>query len=667
MRKRGQVTSFIILGVIIVALVAISIYYRDYLMESLSSIGIISGVKVPQEFQEIDLYVEGCVDYISEDGIRLLGSQGGYISILEDSIPAGPANLFSNRLSIFPNGKMEVPYWFYVAANNIPRNAAPSISSMENGLASYIDSNLDDCIDNFSDFPLFKVSQKDHKTSVKIKKDSVDVDVSFPMHAEFGESEYNFKNFKVEVPAALGKLYSMSLQIQDSESDSYYLEDKTYDILVLYDEIPLSETDFSCSPRVWSKAKVIQDFKKFLSYNVQAIKVKGTDYDILPGRKYFEWSALETSYPDTSVNFMYSDSWPIYLDVVPSQGDVLKGDSYLKKDAGKALSYLSSFFCINQYNFVYDIKHPVLIILHDDNSFGGQGLDFQFATMVVIDNNQPRENKAVDLGISDDVATNEICKYANTRITINVLRPSIGKEYVTVSGADVSYKCITTLCGMGKTGSDGSITANFPTCLNGAVIATKDGFHQGKTILSTNEPASTSVVLEPYYDLNVNVRILSPGIRSPLATEKVVFNLFNKDAGYSTSFVYPDDKKLKLIAGDYEITSYVIDDSPFEIAIQGKEVEHCTKVPQGILGIFGVEEEKCSSVNIPPTTLKTVVKGGANFKFTAGRDDLASASRVTLYTVAGKTPSTYDELADIYSTIESNAQKSYFIYPGFER
>ncbi len=666
MQKRGQVTAFIILGVILVILVATGIYYRGYLIESLSSISIVSGVKVPEEFQGINLHVENCINDISEDGIRLLGSQGGYISIPDDIIPASPANPFSNRLLVFQDGNMEVPYWFYVTANNLPKNAAPSLGYMEKSLASYIDSNLDDCIDNFSDFQKFKVNQNPHKTSVKIEKDVVRVDVSYPLNVKLDNTEYNFKDFKLDINAALGKLYSMALQIQSSESETYYLEDKTYDILVLYDEIPLSQTDFSCTPRVWSKAKVTEDFKKFLSYNIPAIKVAGTDYGLLPGRKYFEWDALQSSYPGTNINFIYSGSWPLYLDVSPSEGDLLKGDEFITKNSGNSLSYLSSFFCINQYHFVYDIKHPVLAVLHDDNSFDGRGLDFQYATQVVIDNNQPRENSASDLELPEDT-TNEICKYANSEVTINVIRPSLGKEFVTVPDADVSYKCITTLCHIGKTSSDGSLTAGFPACLNGAVIANKDGFHEGKTTFSTNEPASTSVVLEPYYDLNVDVQILSPTSRSPLSTEKVTFTFLNKEAGYSTSFIYPDDKKVTLIAGDYEVKSYVVEDSPFEIPIQGKEIETCNKVPQGVLGIFGLEEEKCTTVNVPPTKLKTLVKGGANFEFTVNREDLASATKLVVYTVASKTPSSYDELSDIYSSIGNNANVSYFVYPRFER
>lgn len=658
-------TAFIILGVIIVALVAIGIYYRNELIQSLSSIGIPVGIKVPQEFQEISQHVEGCVYAISEDGIRLLGSQGGYISIPEDDIPAGPANPFSNKLLVFPNGDMEVPYWFYYTANNIPKDAAPSLSSMEKNLASYIDDNLDECIDNFSDFPRFKITPRVHKTTVTINKDSVSVDVSYPITAKLEDKEYTFKDFKIEVDAALGKLYSMALQIQDSENQDYFLEERSYDVLVLYDEIPLSETDFSCSPRVWSKTKVTEDVKRFLSYNIPAIKIKGTDYDLLPGRKYFEWDALETSYPGTSVNLLFSPSWPFYLEVFPAEGDVLKGDTMIKKGTGKAMSYLSSFFCLNQYHFIYDIKHPVLFVIHDDKSFGGAGLDFNFATQVVIDNNQPRENRAADLELPEDT-TNEICKYPSTRITVNVLRPSVGSEYVVVPGADVSYKCITTLCPIGKTGSDGSITANFPACINGAVIANMDGFHQGKTILSTNEPASTSVILEPYYDLKVDVRIL-PALRAPYVGEKVVFNFVNKEAGYSTSFSYPDDSKLTLIAGEYQVSSFVVEDSPFDITIQGREIESCVKAPSGVLGIFGVEEEKCSTVNIPPTKLQSVIKGGANFNFKVSRAELASSSKIVLYTVADKTPTTYDELTDVYSGLADNSQKPYFVYPRFER
>jgi hypothetical protein len=667
MQKRGQVTAFIILGVVIVILVAMGIYYRGYIVQSLSSLGIVSGVKVPAAFQEVNSYVETCIKDVSEDGIRLLGSQAGYLSIPDDNIPAGPANPFSNRLVIFNGGNMEVPYWYYIAANNIPVNAAPSVSSMETNLGDYIDSNLDNCLANFSGFDKFKITPMAHKTSVTIEKDVVIVDVSFPINAKLDQSEYNFKKFTLDIDAALGKLYSMALQIQDSENTDYFLEDKTYDVLVLNEEIPLSETDFSCSPKVWSKAKVSTDLKRLLSYNIPNIKVKGTEYDLADGHKYFEWSALETSYSGTRANLMYSQSWPLYMDVVPSKGDLLEGDSFIKNTgASEAMAYVSSFFCINQYHFIYDIKYPVLIILHDDESFTNSGLDFQFATQVVIDNNQPRENNATDLNLPDDT-TNEICKYASARTTVSVLRPSIGKEYVPVPDADVSYKCITTICPIGKTGKDGSVTANFPACINGAAIAKKDGFHEGKTIFSTNEPSSTSVVLEPYYELNVDVRVLSPAPRSLYANEKVIFNFINKELGYSTSISYPETKKVTIIAGKYDVTSYIIEENSFEVTIQGKEIESCNKVPSGILGVFGVEEEKCSTVKLPATKLKTIVKGGANFQFDVARSDLGSASKVLLYTVADKAVSNTEDLADVYSGISTNAQKSFFVYPRFER
>lgn len=665
MQKRGQVTLFVILGVTVVVLAALVLYYRDYVSSSLSSIGIPVGMKVPGEFQEVGFYVEDCVHSISEDGIRLLGSQGGYISIPNDPLPAGPANPFSNRLLVFPNADLEVPYWFYFTANNIPKNVPPSVTFMEKSLASYIDSNLDSCISNFSDFSRFKISSSYHKTSVKINKDSVDIDLSYPINIKLGNNEYNFNEFKFSSDAALGKLYSMALQIHNSESNNYYLEDKTFDVLALYDEIPLSETDFSCSPKVWSKSKVASDLKRFLSYNIPPIKVKGAGTSV-PTNKYFEWNSLESSYPSTNVNFVYSESWPFYFDVVPSEGDLLKGDSFIKRSGNKALSYISSLFCLNQYHFIYDIRHPVLVMLHDDNSFNGRGLDFQYATLVVIDNNQPRENKALDLDLPDDV-TNEVCNYGSSKITVNVLKPSKDNALLPIPGADVSYKCITNLCGMGVTDREGSLTSNFPPCVNGFVIAGKEGFSEGKVSLSTNEPGSISVILEPYYVVDLDVKVLSPSVRTPLSTEKIIFSFVNTESDYSTSFTYPEDKNVTLVVGDYEVSSYVIEESPFDITIPGRDIEHCDKVPKGVLGIFGVEEERCFTVKTPPSTLKTLVKGGVNFNFTVSRSDLSSSSKLVVYTVADKSPSSYEDIANIYSTIDGNINKPYFIYPRFEK
>ena len=136
MNKRGQMTMFVIIALIIVGSIVLFYVFRE-------RFGI---TKIPPEFQPVfDLY-ESCVEQETEAAIELAGTQAGQV-FMEDYIPGSEYAPSSSHLNFlgFP-----VPYWYYIAGNGIIKENVPSKSDIENDLAEYIESRLNNC--NFDRF-----------------------------------------------------------------------------------------------------------------------------------------------------------------------------------------------------------------------------------------------------------------------------------------------------------------------------------------------------------------------------------------------------------------------------------------------------------------------------------------------------------------------------------
>lgn len=661
--KKAQATTFIILGIILVIAI-FSIYKaKDYIIKTQWELERQRTATVPSQAQDIKIYIDSCIKEIAEEGVIIMGMQGGYINLPEDPIPATPANPFSNTLSIFQRGNLRVAYWYYKTANGIDKSQLPTVEQMENELASYINENLDSCINSFRDFPTYNISAATPTTQAEIEDDEIFLTVTYPIRMEYKDFGFEFDKFyeKIEVP--LGELYDISKQIFEQENQDYYLEEKTIDMMVLYDEIPFSGTEFECGTKIWSKTNVIKGFKEVISKNVPFIQIKGTDYTLAePSHSYFEWNALDKEYKDVTINTLYSTSWPFYLEVYPSDGDLLQSDVLTSEIQDSVMKFLTSLFCINNYNFVYDVKYPLIFILEKEEYI------FQFATQVVIDNNQPRENKLGILDLPDEEKT--ICKNPTTKTTISVSKIEADESLTPLENADVSFKCITTVCGVGSTDKKGETTTLLTPCLNSMLSAAKEGFHPSKIFISTNEESSVSILLEPYYSKEFEVKVIDKStglVREPRPTEQIIFQLENTDADYSTTIAYPsEEKKIKLIPGDYKVKSHLIENSTWGIIIAEKQIRTCVEVPKGILGVFGATEEKCTEATIPSITLEQAITGGAEFDWNIDRSLLASDNKLILYTVFDTFPTTYDDLTDVYEKITDNAKSTAFMLPGFE-
>ncbi len=653
MKKRGEVTTFVIIGILIVTAVVTfffvrnTVFFRDLVQETQKTI------TVPEQAKIVKAYVESCVKDVADRGITLLSAQGGYVVIPDDPLPRGPVNMFSNYVDIFNDGTSAVPYWYYQAANGVDKVQMPALTAVRDQLEVFINDNLAGCLQDFTVLRGrgYEIDQGAPRSRVAINDENVRVDVSYPLDVQLRDFQFHFDTFSATTERALGKMYKAARDVLAAENEKFFIEDYALDSMAVYDQIPFSGVDFECSPRTWQRSKVIEDMKNVFAATIPSIKIKGSQYALADDfAKYFV-TDVGTRPGDITFQFTYSPTWPFAIDILGENSEVLRGKPFAEPTVAR---FVNQFFCANTYHFVYNLKFPVVISLYDEES----GDTFQFATQAIIDHNQPRQN-SVEVPTID--AATEICDKRATPLKVYAMGYRSDGSLAALDDAKVSLKCLNEVCDMGNTlwdGSEYSLSGQFPACFNARLTAEKEGHVAASEILSTNEEATITLTLERLYDLDASAMTVSDtGVNPVQPTEQVTFTFDNKDVDYMTTLVYPGSNTVQLAPGTYEITtSTVVQSSGF--TIPGKEVKSCVDAPRGgVLGIFGLNEKKCVNYRTDDVQLDQVVAGGGTVMWSVSREQLAGAKKLTLYAVRGPLPRTLEELSKTSSDIAENKYK----------
>jgi hypothetical protein len=646
MEKRGQVTVFVIIGIVIVAAaVTVFIYQRNVQENKLDSAKAAASAIPPRALIVKD-FIDGCVSEVAREGVFILGERAGYIDVPEDGLSGSNVNFFSNNLEIFSGSGVKIPYWWYESASTIDKTQVPSLEDMAMSLEKYIDSNVGDCIDlKFFESNGYRFRTAPFVSEVEILDNVAAVKANYELYMEIEDFEFEFNVFYVEVEVPLGELYKAAVNIYNYEAREMFLENKTIDYLIVYDELPYSGVDFDCSPRIWTKTKVVQDFKEILNNNIPVYKVKGTKYE--RSEKYYEINALKGR-KSFNVNFHYSEDWPLYIDFLGEDSELLRGQAYTTDD--KLGGFITSLFCLNNYHFVYDIKYPVLIELSKDDFV------FQYPMMVVIDNNQARKNIA-EIDYSDQLDS-FLCDKTQQDIIVYTLGRGIDGELKQVD-AEVSYKCSTSSCDVGNTFIDKPLTAAFPQCVNGFVFSSKEGYHRGKEMLTTVEPTTISIVMDELKEVEVEIMALDNGVERSLAEGEIAFlSMENSEEEYSVSVDSKNSEKVKLIPGNYFVKAYLMAESKIGFKFPEQEIENCFDVPSGgVLGLFGGTDRKCVKSTIEATELDSIITGRDEFTWYVNGDELYNADKIVFYINKYKNPRNVQEMTEIFSKNKKEARK----------
>ncbi|MDO8460065.1 MAG: hypothetical protein Q7S74_03080 [Nanoarchaeota archaeon] len=611
LNKKGQVAVFVIIALVIVGGIITFFVLK----------GNVGGNKeIPSEFAPVFDYYQKCIEQEAKVAIQLAGTQGGHIYV-KNYVPGNEYAPFSSQLNFlgFP-----VPYWYYVSASSLIKEQVPSKPSMEKEIAQYIQEGASTC--NFEPFLAqgFVIKQEAPDVKVSIEDTKVNVDVTGDLVVSKEGSSAHKSSYHSEIASKLGKFYKIALSIYSKQKEEAVFENYAVDILRLY--APVDGVEIMCSPKIWKTRGVIDDLKKAIEQNFGTIKFKGNYYNLKDEkRKYF----VIDSAVDEPVNIMYSQNWPIKINI---NGEGVDDEIMMANPVGMQQGMGVMGFCYAPYHFVYDMSFPVMIQI-----YSGQEL-FQFPVVVVVDKNVPRKAVLSNISVNSEDEP-DLCKFLTQSINVNLYDNNLKK----IDG-NLSYECFDQQCRLGST-KNGVFVGSAPSCFNGYLVVRADGYAEKKQLFSTNKDSFADVVLDREYKENVSITI------DGKVFEGMAVASFVRNDGKSTSLAYPEISEIKLSEGSYDVKVYVYGNS--SVVIPSSTKTQCQQVPQtGLPGFFGATEEKCFDITIPETKIDyALIGGGTTADYFVGSE--LEKGRMLIDAASLPIPTSVDQLQKNFESFET--------------
>lgn len=563
-KKRGQVSGFLIVAIIILIMIFAYFFVKKLLVYDVQPFPVVN-----PSFKDVHELVQSCLTKNTEDAIKLLAMQGGYINLPKRLLLNKEAylNLDGTEYSL-----IKIPYWYWRGYNMVP-----SISDMEKQIAEYVEENLPQCVDNFDSLnSTYEIYSLKPKAYPKIYDDNVEVTLKFPISAKKLDTNERAEldTFKVVLNARLKKLYDLAKLIHFDEAKNYFLENLTIDLMVINPKIPFDGIELSCSRKEWNIPSLINELKQTLYANIPRVKVDKTNFVPFKDSEVYEqnnmfWHVTDLDdYKDISVGLNYNPSWRLGFRVRPRDGDIIY--------SSEGRIFNQKFFpktCIQTYHFTYDVSYPVRFILTDKDSFNGEGLTFTFAEPVIVDHNQPEREQ---YGINDFF----IPIYKESFCEKKVDSPFSVKAYDKVTGFDlsdvnVSLNCLVRYCPMGKTKynsyDDGyDLTIYHPQgCSGGYLELSKDGYLDAEQFVDFTKQTDASVAMIPVADIPYKVftrtKGKNEGLRKTLPSNyKVFVHIHNKYDDFLELYNRTSSKiRLILANTGYNLTINLLDGDKF--------------------------------------------------------------------------------------------------------
>ncbi len=602
--KRGQITIFIIIAIIIVAATGFYFAFGETLTQE----------KIPASIEPAYISFLSCVEENTLAGISALESQAGYIELPEFE-PGSRYMPFSSQLDFLGN---PVPYWYYVSGNNIQKEQIPSKEEIANQLEQFIEQEVNDC--DFTGYyeQGFRITQGDAEARVIIKDKRVDVDLDMDLSIEKGTESSLINNHDISVNSKLGRLYDNAKKVYEQEQENLFLEEYAVDTLRLY--APVDGVELTCSPKVWSADQVFNDLEDAIEANTLTLKSKGGDYVLNDEEdKYF----VRDLHVDAGigVRFINSKNWPHGFEVNPSDENFLIADPIGNQPGLGMIG-----FCYVPYHFVYDVKYPVLVQVYEDDEI------FQFPVAVVLQGNNPRE--ALE-GSATAAQTTGLCANKNTLIQVDTYDTDLNQVE-----ADISYECFGERCDMGKS----PLQTEFPQCVNGFVLASADGFADTRYLFSTTQPGNVQIIMEQVYPLEVKLNLDGTVYNG----NAIIYFVSDKDSG---TLAYPGQKIVELSEGEYEVQVYIYRDSSLQL--EAITIEQCAEVPRSGIGrIFGLTEKKCFDIDMPEQIVSEALAGGGKANYYILESELKNSNFIEINVQSLPVPETFEQLQDNYILFE---------------
>jgi len=519
MGKRGQITVFIIIALVLLGSVVLYFYLKEHLAFFRPE------VIVPTELLPLDMYIKDCVYSSAKDAVIRIGNQGGFVEVPEE-IKAQRAAY----IALDPWGEFVLPFWSY--RGNV---RYPTLKYLEFQISEYVENNIDSCFRNFIDFRNdydIKTFDKYRMVTTQLLDDYVRVELKYPMTVsdKATTKKSDLEMFAANLNVKLKEAHQVAEKIILKEIEDLYFENLTINLMALHPDIPFTEMRFECGSKQWYLEDIERETKDLLYLTLPRIRVKNTKYSPFEGaqeqydelelydmediqnyygldenkaendvpydiesmpddfweylRLFWEIGLEENS--DMRVSFSYRPEYSMELMAYPSKNGVLKERS------AKGASEFLRWVCINMYHFVYDVRFPIKVSVRDDHAFDETGYVFSFAMPVNIYHNLPDKETISVKAFEGGEPTEGFCESVGTDDVEIVAKGFYdGLTNTEIPGVNISYVCFREFCELGTTqyndGHDSLITKLPKGCANPLLTAKKEGYLDAKAQIITGQ------------------------------------------------------------------------------------------------------------------------------------------------------------------------------------
>ncbi|MBW2989666.1 hypothetical protein KY358_05105 [Candidatus Woesearchaeota archaeon] len=594
-KKRGQVTVFIMIGLIIlITYLALSHYKK----EAIEEIEVIDPEMVP-----VQQYVQECTRNLASEAVELIGWNGGYI-YFPPHVQVNP----NSCLKLTPIDDLKNPYWWYDGTE-----AVPTLDFMGSQISQFTEEGMAACISNFSAFQdkYNVIELESFNVITTIGDEDITIDTIYPIEVQdkFNKTLAKLQKFPITLPIRLKKVHRLAKEIMARENTDMFIEKKAIDLISLDDsEIPTTGIDIDCGRKRWIVDDIENKLKSLLNTNLDYIKVKNTKFyetsmvtpyqyeDTNPFSEsglynesyyylHYIWDVTDLSYPNTHVTFSYDPNWPMEFYVRPNKG------YYIESNPDRAGDILR-LLCLHIWHFTYDVIFPVKVTIFDEQTKNNNPYSFTFAFKAQISHNRPdRTSFAIEtFDTRDEYMEEEYCADTTNELIIyvqNIRSTSMIRE---ISGVNLTFTCGRLTCDMGTTESDWErdssgtpqLRKRFPYCSRGILKGSKQGYEDNEMFIETGRMPGTNpddqqgraytLEMRPVKEFNFTVvrhDMIGEGVSGPKQleeNEQAMITIKNEEEDFESYSTYTKqvNATLKLMDKDdfdYDLQIIVIDET----------------------------------------------------------------------------------------------------------
>jgi hypothetical protein len=192
MEKRGQITIFIVLGLVVLLI--------TFLLSVIAQNTVLSIIQ-PNELNIASLtnFITSCVETTTEQGVYFVSLRGGYYETLE------PYILYEN---------VKVPYYWHQE-----QTLMPSKEMIQNEIESYVRDNIPRCIHNFNVFRNlgYEFNEKEIEIEIVMRGSAIIINVEYPILISRKESTTELNSLRTSIQIALEEKYSLVTEFMDQQ------------------------------------------------------------------------------------------------------------------------------------------------------------------------------------------------------------------------------------------------------------------------------------------------------------------------------------------------------------------------------------------------------------------------------------------------------------------